>query len=116
MTRFPFPIALKERIISPTAVIPDAAVPLESVLCTDELGRRPNRAPDYQSENRALVALVQALADSPQGILQTLAETILELLGCDSAGISLVSEDGNRFYWPAIAGTWKSHVGGWTPP
>ena len=43
-----------------------ASVPLESVLCTEELQRRPSRPPDYQAENRALVALTQALADAPR--------------------------------------------------
>jgi len=55
--------------------IPDGGVPLESVLCTEELGRRPWRPPDHAKENRALVALAGALADSPHTILQTLAET-----------------------------------------
>ncbi len=90
-------------------------VPLESVLCTDELNRRPARSPDYETENRALVALAQALADSPRTILQTLADTILEVFQSDSAGISLVTEDGKRFHWPAIAGVWKPHIGGGTP-
>jgi PAS domain S-box-containing protein len=27
----------------------------------------------------------------------------------------LLTEDGKRFYWPAIAGDWKPHVGGGTP-
>jgi len=96
---------------------PDAPVPLESVLCTEELLLRPSRPPDYQAENRALVALVQALADSPRTILQTLADTILEVFKCDSAGISLLTtrDDGKRFYWPAIAGAWKPHIGGGTP-
>jgi hypothetical protein len=31
-------------------------VPLESILCTDELDRRPWRAPDHEAENRALTA------------------------------------------------------------
>ena len=90
-------------------------VPLESVLCTDELNRRPSRSPDYETENRALVALAQALADSPRTILQILADTILDVFQSDSAGISLVTEDGKRFHWPAIAGVWKPHIGGGTP-
>jgi hypothetical protein len=97
---------------SPSPVI---GVSLESVLCTDELDRRPSRSPDYEAENRALVALAQALADSPHTILQTLADTILEVFQSDSAGISLVTEDGKKFYWPAIAGLWKPHIGGGTP-
>jgi hypothetical protein len=59
--------------------IPADAVPLDSVLCTEELGRRPWRPPDHAKENRALVALANALAESPHTILQTLAETILDV-------------------------------------
>jgi PAS domain S-box-containing protein len=92
-----------------------APVSLESILCTDELDRRPRRAPDFEVENLALVALAQALADSPRSILQTLADTILDVLRSDSAGISLLTEDEKRFYWPAIAGVWKPHIGGGTP-
>jgi PAS domain S-box-containing protein len=89
---------------------------LESILCTDELDRRPHRPPDHEKESRALISLVQALVDSPGDILQTLANTILETLDCGSAGISLLTRDGGkRFYWPAIAGVWKPHIGGGTP-
>jgi PAS domain S-box-containing protein len=102
--------------------IPAAAAPLESILCTEDLHRRPSRPPDYEKENRALVTLVSALADSPSTIFQTLAETILDITQCDSAGLSLLTRDGKtpdvcgkRFYWPAIAGMWNPHVGGGTP-
>ncbi len=95
---------------------------LESILCTEELCRRPSRPPDYERENCALVKLVSALADSPSTIFQTLVETILDVTQCDSAGISLLTRDGKtpdvdgqRFYWPAIAGLWKPYVGGGTP-
>ena len=105
---------------APEDSIPQAS--LESILCTEELNRRPWRSPDYEKENRALAALVRALADSPDNILQTLAETILEVTQCDSAGLSLLTRDGKtpdgsgpRFYWPAIAGMWNPHVGGGTP-
>jgi PAS domain S-box-containing protein len=102
--------------------IPTGAVPLESILCTEELHRRPSRPPDYEKENCALVKLVSGLADSPSTVLQTLAETILDITQCDSAGLSLLTRDGKRpdicgkrFYWPAIAGMWNPHVGGGTP-
>jgi PAS domain S-box-containing protein len=97
--------------------IPDGAISLESILCTEELHRRPSRPPDYEKEGHALVALARALADSPRTILQTLADTILEVSQAGSAGISLLTKDdgGKRFYWPAIAGRWKSHIGGGTP-
>ena len=98
------------------------AASLESILCTEELHRRPSRPPDYEQENRALVKLVSALADSPSTIFQTLAETILDITQCDSAGLSLLTRDGKtphsdglRFYWPAICGIWNPHVGGGTP-
>src|SRR5688572_16616060 len=91
----------------------DGLVPLESILCTEELHRRPSRPPDYEKESHALTALAQALADSPRTILQHLAEAILEIIQSDSAGISLLTTDdgGKRFHSPAIAGVWKSHIG-----
>ena len=102
--------------------IPEGGASLESILCTEELRRRPSRTPDYEKENRALVKLVSALADSPTTIFQTLADTILAITQCDSAGLSLLTRDGKtpdvcgkRFYWPAIAGMWNPHVGGGTP-
>jgi hypothetical protein len=70
--------------------IPVGAVSLESILCTEELHRRPSRPPGHEEENRALVKLVSALADSPSTIFQTLAETILHITQCDSAGLSLI--------------------------
>src|SRR6476646_11409206 len=111
-----------ENAISPTDSLTISGVSLEAILCTDELCRRPSRPPDYEKENRALVKLSTALADSPSTILQTLAETILDITQCDSAGLSLLTKDGKtpdvsgkRFYWPAIAGMWSPHAGGGTP-
>jgi formate hydrogenlyase transcriptional activator len=66
---------------------PDGVASLESILCTEELTRRSWRAPDYATENRVLGALASALAESPRTILQTLAETILEVTRSDSAGV-----------------------------
>lgn len=71
--------------------IPDSGVSLEAILCTDELHRRPSRPPDLEKENRTLVKLVSA--DSPSTILQTLAETILDITQCDSAGLSLLTDE-----------------------
>src|SRR6516164_6120108 len=102
---------------SPTALPGDGLVPLESILCTEELNARPTRPRDYETENRALTALAQALAESPRAILQTLADMILEVFQAGSAGLSLLTkEDGGKtFYWPAIGGLWKPHIGGGTP-
>src|ERR1700683_4511411 len=77
----------------------DTTIPggsLESSLCTQELRNRPSRSPDYEKENRALVALANALADSPGTILQTLTDKVFDLLHSDSAGLSLLTKDENR--------------------
>src|SRR6476660_9507864 len=66
------------------------AASLESIVCTDELYRRPLRPPDHEKENRALVALAGALADSPSTILQTLADKVCEVLDSDSSGLRLL--------------------------
>jgi PAS domain S-box-containing protein len=92
-----------------------AAVPLASIVLTEELRRRPSRRPQFEKENRALAALVSALADSPRTILQALADKVLEVLDADSAGLSLLTRERTRFYWAAIAGAWGPHAGGGTP-
>jgi formate hydrogenlyase transcriptional activator len=92
-----------------------ALVSLESILRTNDLRERPPRSPDYETENRALASLVRALADSPRTILQAVADMTLEALGAGSAGLSLLTKDGERFYWAAIAGMWSLHRGGGTP-
>jgi PAS domain S-box-containing protein len=94
---------------------PKGAAPLDSIVCTEQLRNRPSRPPDHEKENAALVALSSALADSPRTILQTLADKVLDVLGADSAGLSLLTKDGTRFYWAAIAGAWQPHIGGGTP-
>ena len=93
----------------------DDLVSLEKVLCTEELESRPHRAPQLATECRAMSSLVLALADAPRTILQKLADTILDVFKCHSAGLSLVTADEKWFYWPAIAGVWKPHIGGGTP-
>src|SRR6476661_6672260 len=88
---------------------------LQSVLSTGELNARPFRPPDYETENRALLAIAQHMADSPQTTLQKLAEVAMQICAAGSAGVSLVSKETGDFYWPAIAGVWKPHIGGGTP-
>ena len=81
-------------------------------MSTEELNQRPIRVPDYETENRALVTLAQALADSPHRVLQTLVDTVLEVFKTGSAGVSLLTKDEKSFFWPAIAGLWQPHIGG----
>jgi len=100
---------------NPTTEKLSSRVPLQSILCTEELVSRPPRSPDYEGDKKALEALGKAKVESPDGILQLLAETTLQRLRAQSAGVSLLSDDGKSFYWPAIAGIWKPHIGGGTP-
>jgi len=90
---------------------------LRSMLSTAELIRRPSRPPDYAAENRALIALAQVMATSPDAILQKLADTALTLCRAHSAGLSLLEEGDqkNNFHWRAIAGQWARHINGGTP-
>jgi len=100
----------------PDTSIPEGRVPAEAILCTEELRRRPSRTPDYEKENRALLAVAGAMMASDSDILQTLADAILEAADCDSAGLSLLAKDGGeRFCWTAIAGQWKPYAGQGTP-
>jgi PAS domain S-box-containing protein len=90
---------------------------LRSMLSTAELVRRPSRPPDYAAENRALIALAQVMATSPDTVLQKLADTALTLCRAHSAGLSLLEEGDlkNNFHWRAIAGQWARHINGGTP-
>ena len=105
--------AILQNLVPLETSVPTAS--LDSIVRTEQLLNRPSRPPDHEKENSALGALVSALADSPRTILQTLADKVLEVLGADSAGLSLLTKDGNRFYWAAIAGAWQPHLGGGTP-
>jgi hypothetical protein len=89
--------------------------PLEAVLRTEELAERPARQPNRELERSALDSLIRHLETSPQTILQALADTMLRVFQCDSAGVSLVNTQTERFEWPAIAGVWAPHIGGGTP-
>src|SRR4051812_29662342 len=93
---------------SPAVPLGRSPDPLESVLSTAELSRRPSRPPDHAAENRVLVALTQELATSPAGILQKLVNTVMSLCRAHSAGISLLREDGKDSYWPIVAGQWAA--------
>jgi transcriptional regulator with GAF, ATPase, and Fis domain len=94
---------------------PIGVAPLESIVCTQELRNRPLRSPEYEKETRAFEALASALADSPRTILQTLADKVFEVLNADSAGLSLLTKEENRFYWAAVAGAWRPHIGATAP-
>ena len=96
-----------------------AQVPLESVITTVELERRPARAPDYEAESRALGDLMDAMAAASgsgpaDGILRKLADAALILCRAGSAGVSVLENEDERevFRWRAAAGQWARFLGG----
>ena len=90
---------------------------LEDVVINFELPNRPSKAPNYEAENQALMALAQTLADAPDKILQRLAETALQLCRADTAGVSLLDEkDGAEvFRWEALAGVFSDRLNATMP-
>ncbi|MEO5677072.1 MAG: GAF domain-containing protein [Usitatibacter sp.] len=89
---------------------------LNSVLITEEISRRPGRAPDYAGENRALLAIGSELTTGGDP-LGRLCSAALELCRGQTAGISLIELDGveSVFRWVALAGQWASYKGGTLP-
>jgi GAF domain-containing protein len=101
-----------------------AGVPLDAVLCTDQLKQRPSRPADHRAESQALSSLARELAQSPRTILQRLVDVALEVCRGHSAGISLLeqgdpghlSPDGDHFRWYAVAGQWAPLIWNTTTP
>jgi hypothetical protein len=91
---------------------PSSQTPLESILCTQELNRRPARPPDSEALADALVTLAQTLAGSPEQVLQELVKKALDLCSAQSAGISLLEEEEGRkiFRWHGLAGQYATHL------
>jgi signal transduction histidine kinase len=84
------------------------------VLITPELHARPSRPPDHEAENAALRALARTMAEDPENLLQTLAQTGLRLCRAESAGVSILETgaDGCGFFrWGAMAGVLGPRLG-----
>ena len=81
----------------------------DGVIVTDELARRQSRTADHAAENHALALLAQTMAETPETLLETLAHTALSLCHADSAGVSIVTEDG--LHWRAVAGAMQPYQG-----
>jgi signal transduction histidine kinase len=96
---------------------PVSAMPLESVISTQELNSRPARQPDPEAVTGALVRLGHTMAESPERVLQQLVDTALELCHAQSAGLSLLEEENGRkiFRWHGVAGESAPYRWGTTP-
>lgn len=97
-------------------------VPLDAVITTDELRRRPTRPANYEADSRAIAALMDVMANASgqagaDAVLQRMVETAVELCQAHSAGVSLLEkENGVEIVrWRAAAGAWGSYVGGFMP-
>ncbi|HXG86899.1 MAG TPA: LuxR C-terminal-related transcriptional regulator [Vicinamibacterales bacterium] len=98
---------------------PSPSVPATpGVVITSLLEQRRERAPDYGAEAEALVSILTVLGSAPESVLQQLVTVALRLCDADSAGMSLLRKTpagDEEFYWPAIAGSWQTYIGGTTP-
>lgn len=93
----------------------EVVFPLDSIIITGELARRPAPQPRYETENHVCFAIARSVAESPQRVFDQLTQAALELCNAHSAGISLLDEREQRFCWQSIAGQWSARVGGGTP-
>ncbi len=87
-------------------------VTLDDVVLNSELALRHAGSPDHETENEALIALAQVMADSPELILQKLVETAARLCRADTAGISLLETHRGEdvFRWEALAGAYADRL------
>ena len=95
----------------------EVGCPLEEVVITSLLERRPTRAPRHAEENAALIALSKELVDAPDHVLQSLVDTACHLCGAESAGISLQEVENGReiFRWRATSGRMTPYLNGVMP-
>jgi transcriptional regulator with GAF, ATPase, and Fis domain len=73
---------------------------------------------DVLEQMRGMQRLASAFVDSPDTILQELVNAAIELCGAESAGISLVKEDGSdtEYYeWVATAGMYSGFLNATLP-
>ncbi len=86
---------------------------IRRILANHLLCTRPGSPPDYKAESEASANIVRALLDSPQTVLQSLADSAAALTGADASGISLATRrDGaNVFVWEAVAGSFAGFEG-----
>lgn len=87
------------------------------MIISQELQRRPARAPNFEIEAQALVELSEVLARSPDQILHKLAEVVLRVCGAESACVSIIEtkSEGEIFRWRAVAGRLAPFLGGTMP-
>jgi signal transduction histidine kinase/ActR/RegA family two-component response regulator len=85
-------------------------VPLEAVIITAELDRRPGRVPDLEADSQVLRELMKALKDPDVSLFQQIAEAALRLCRAHSAGVTVEEEEQGRTIMRC-----HGAAGGWSP-
>jgi GAF domain-containing protein len=113
----PGPTTSRLKHQSLAAVAGPAVADLNGIIVTELLQRRPARPADHAAESRALLVLGKAIGEAPLTVLQTLVDLALELTGADSAGISVLEDQGDKrvFRWRATAGAFFPFAQGTLP-
>jgi signal transduction histidine kinase len=95
----------------------EATATLEDILITQKLNQRPQRAPNFEAENRALLQIAECMTKQPQLLPQLLTDLAVQLCKAGSAGISLlIEDDGEQFFeWVALSGEYAPYLRGRTP-
>jgi PAS domain S-box-containing protein len=97
--------------------VASAVQSVDEVLATGELARRPMRARDFCAEKKALTAITREMAAHPHGVLQKVAELVVELCHAESAGVSILEPDGGPggsctlLRWQAASGLYARYRG-----
>lgn len=99
---------------------PETGCCLEEVLATDKLERRVPRASDFALESQALTDLAEELANCPENLLSTLANSVLSCCRAESAGVCILdqaegADDAQVLRWHAVAGHLAEHAGASVP-
>jgi RNA polymerase sigma factor (sigma-70 family) len=93
-------------------------VTLKTILITDQLRSRVCKQRSPESEAECLRILAQAVAASPQNLVDALLEMPIKLCGAGTTGLSLAetTDAGEQiFRWTNLTGRLAKHVGGTTP-
>jgi PAS domain S-box-containing protein len=87
------------------------SLPVDKVLISGELARRPSRPRDDAAQNRALAELAREVAEHPQTVLQKVVHSARELCNADSAIVTILEPDKVNpvFRWHAVAGAWAKY-------
>jgi signal transduction histidine kinase len=96
----------------------DSGMELEDLLTDQAFLDRRDNSDRAQKRFEALQALAHVFAEAPEVVLQKLVDIAVEYCGADSAGISLLEDNGQgdpKFRWIAISGTFSKYIHGTTP-